>query len=191
MPIINPQQPFVRPASIDGDVIVKIAEGPDDPRASDTGRVLMKLFAERTDGTRMLKRSDFSPTDLKAGLTNIMITDVKYDENGLPVDAIIRLMGSALTIFYGEFTGKSVLDHPTESGERYMMDVRMAVETGCMIIGRAERATPDETFLKVISLVVPIADDGVHVNQTLALIQPYRRRNQPRGDSPDRALTVA
>jgi len=175
MPIFDPRTPFVRPQKIDGEVTVKPAEGPDDPRATDIGRKLMKLFDERTGGTRMLKRSDFSPNDLKPGLPNIMITDVKYDESGSIADAVVRLMGSALSVFYGEYTGKSVLEHPSEAGTRLLTDARMAIETGCMVIGRAENTSPDQALINVISLVVPIAEDGMRVNQILALIQPYRR----------------
>jgi len=164
---------LVRPDHFDGTVVIKPATGPDDPRASNAGRALMRFVNGKTQGERLLRRSDFSPVDLKSYLTNIMILDLKYDAGGQPVDGIVRLMGSDLSSFYGEFTGRSVMDHPSESGQRLLIVADLVCKTKSMVIGNAEQGMPNQPLRKIVTLTVPIADDGMHINQLLILVQPY------------------
>jgi len=67
----------------EGDFTLLPAVGLCDPRASDAGRDLMKFFHGLHEGTRLLTRGDFSPVDLKPFLTNIVIFDLVFGDDGL------------------------------------------------------------------------------------------------------------
>jgi len=157
--------------SLTGDVTIKPATGLDDPRASDSGRDLMQFFHGKTGGKRLLRRSDFSPMELKRKLVNTVILDVVYDEYGNPTDGIIRVMGSVLTAFYGEYTGKNIMSHPSDSGPRFMTAAKLINEMRCPVIGRSEQGLPDRPTVNVTTLFVPISDDGERVNQIFGMIE--------------------
>jgi len=156
-----------------GEFTLLPATGLDDPRASDAGRELMKFFHEKNEGRRLLMRSDFSPMDLKSFLTNIIIMDVVYGEDGLVCDGIIRLMGSALATFYGEYTGKSVLLHPSSSGARFIAGARTAIESQATVIGTATQAVPDRPLYRVVTCMTPVADTDGTVVQMLGLVELF------------------
>ena len=156
-----------------GEFTILPATGPSDPRASDAGRALMKLFLERTQGKRLLNRSDFSPVDLKPFLTNIIILDVVYGEDGLVSDGIVRLMGSKLSAFYGENTGTSVLAHPSSSGSRFVAGARAAIEHQTTAIGTATQALPNRPLYRVVTCMTPVADAEGNVVQMLGLIELF------------------
>jgi len=149
------------------------ATGLYDPRASDAGRALLQLFHDRTGGERLLKRSDFSPVDLKPFLVNIVIMDVVYGDDGLICDGIVRLMGSGLSAFYGEYTGRSILLHPSSSGERFIVGARMAVENQCSIIGTAMQAVPNRPLYQIATCMTPVVDEDGKVVQMLGHVQLF------------------
>jgi hypothetical protein len=166
---------FVRGRELGGEFLIKPATGVDDARASFGGQALLRLVEDRTGGTRFLKRSDFSPADLKPFLPNIMIMQVVFGDDGLVCDGIIRLMGGALTIFYGQFTGKSVLDHPSDSGRRFVMAANAAIEARTAAIGNAVQTTPDKPTFKIATCIVPIVNDAGVVIQTIGHIQLFNQ----------------
>lgn len=156
-----------------GEFSILPATGISDPRASDAGRALMNFFYERNEGKRLLMRSDFSPVDLKPFLTNIIILDVIYGEDGLVSDGIVRLMGSKLSAFYGENTGTSVLAHPSNSGSRFITGARSAIEHQTTVIGTATQALPNRPLHRVITCMTPVADAEGNVVQMLGLVELF------------------
>jgi len=167
---INP----VRPKGVGGEFNVAAATSIDDPNASDAGRALMRFFHGRTGGTRLPKRSDFSPADIKAYLTNIIIMDVVYGEDGLVSDGIIRLMGGNVATYYGEFTGRPVSEHPSDSCERFVRGARAAVACQGPVVGHANQSVPDKARYSVKTCWVPIVDDAGKITQMLGHIQLFR-----------------
>ena len=163
----------VRPKGDVGGVEFNPASGVDDPQSCDAGRSLMRFFEQKTGGERLVKRSDFTPRDIQPYITNIFLFDVVYGENGEAVDAIVRLMGSALVTFFGEYTGKSILSHPSSASERFLKTMQLTVEHRCNIIGRAEQNEPSKPYYKIESLSVPISDDGTLINKMLVHLQLY------------------
>ena len=156
-----------------GEFTLLPATGLNDARASDAGRSLMELFHERSGGKRLLRRNDFSPLDLKPFLTNIIILDVVYGEDGLVCDGIVRLMGSAVATFYGENTGTSVLAHPSSSGARFIAGARAAIECQKSVIGTATQALPNRPLYRVVTCMTPVANADGTVVQMLGLIELF------------------
>ena len=173
MSSFDKQNTLVRRPEDIGEFILLPAAGLDDPRASDAGRALMHFFHERTGGTRLLKRSDFSPMDIKSYLVNIIIADLIYGEDGVVCDATVRLMGSGLSAFYGEHTGGKVLDHPSGAGVRLVMGAQEAIKAQSTVIGTSSQATQDRPLYKVATCMIPIVDDSGTVIQMLGHIYPY------------------
>jgi len=157
----------------EGATFIEAAANSDDPRASDAGRALMRFFNERTNGQRLLTREDFSPVDIKPYLPNVLLTDIKYGTDGKVCDAVVRLMGSSAANFYGEYTGRSVLEHPSRSGQRFIQAVQRAVDNRCAVISHIREADPYRPFLRAVTCVVPITEDGENIVQTLVHVQLY------------------
>lgn len=163
----------VRPVGAGGVAYIELADSADDPRASEAARALMQLFEVRTGGTRLLKRTDFTPMDIKKYLPNIIILDLVFGENGKVRDGTVRLMGSALAGFYGEYTGRSVLEHPSKSGDRFIRSAQLAVDANGTVIGGAEQAAPDQPYYKVETLVMPVVDEADAIVQMLCHVQLF------------------
>jgi len=164
----------VRPTGVGGEFVVAPATSVDDPKASEAARALMRFFRECTGGTRLLRRTDFSPVDIKAYLTNILILDVIYGDDGLVSDGVIRLMGSNVATYYGEFTGRLVNEHPSDSGARFVLSARTAVDCRGPVVGHAAQSVPDKSRYSVKTCWVPIADDSGEIGQMLGHIQLFR-----------------
>lgn len=169
----------VRPEGKGGAFTVAPVTGLDDPLASDAGRALMRFFHERTGGKRLLKRSDFSPTDIKEYLTNIVIMDMVYGEDGLVCDGRIRVMGTNVATYYGEYTGRLISEHPTDTGERFVMGALAAVASKGPVIGRADQSSPDKSRLSVKTCWIPIINDDGEITQILGHIQLFRLSGEP------------
>jgi|GEM_PF-1294389 len=163
----------VRPTGDVGVAEFKPATGVDDPRSCDAGRALMYFFDEKTAGKRLIRRSDFTPREIQPYITNVILLDLIYDEEGEATDAIVRLMGSALVTFLGEYTGKSILSHPSSASDRFLRTMQLTVKHRCNIIGTAEQNEPDKPHYRVESLSVPISDDGTLINKMLVHLQLY------------------
>ena len=163
----------VRPDGADGEFEITPATGLDDPRASKGGQALMELVHNRTGGKRMLQRSDFSPKDIKDLLPNIILFEVVYDQDGTVKDGIIRLIGSALSSFYGNFTGRSVLDHSASTGKRFLMSAHSIITSELPSLGTADEAVSEMPFYKVKTCLVPIADKAGKIIQIMGHIQLY------------------
>lgn len=163
----------------DGEVHITTVTGANDPAATPMGREILRFVEAKTGGARMLRRQDFTPADFRKYLSNIMLLDVAFDDDGVPADGIIRLMGSSLAAYYGEYTGKSVLAHPSKSGSRMIRAMQMMAETGKCVVIYTAQLEADREFYKIISLIVPIEDAAGNMVQTLAHIQPYKRNGEP------------
>jgi len=162
------------------DFTVVQASGADDPRASDAGRALMNFVHERTGGgARLLKRSDFSPMDIKPYLTNIMILDMICDDKGAVLDGVIRLMGSNVAAYYGEFTGKLISEHASEAGERFVASAQAVIDANGPSIGRSDQSIPDGERLSVKTCWIPISDAGGAITQVLGHIQLFNYAGEP------------
>jgi len=156
-----------------------VVEGPDDPAASPMAQDIMRKIGVMTGGNRLLMRSDFRAADFTSYLGNIILVDAVYGEEGVLVDGTVRLMGSCLDAFYGKLTGSSILTHRSEAGTRLLRSMQTAVDTRDMVILFAEQTRDDQSFYKVNSLVVPIADEGGNIVQFFAHLQPYLRSGEP------------
>ena len=164
----------IRPKGVGGEFTVNPATGLDDPKASEDARALMHIFHERTGGGRFLTRSDFSPSDIKAYLSDILIMDVIYGDDGLVNDGIIRLMGTNVAIYYGEFTGRPVSEHLSDSRGRFVLGARAAIACNGTVIGQSAQSVAEEGNYSVKTCWVPIADDSGKMIQMLGHVQLFR-----------------
>lgn len=69
-------------------------------------RFLLEFFDGKTEGKRFPRRDDFKPEELIKYLPYISLLDLAVNESGGLKDAKVRLFGTALAHFYGEWTGQ-------------------------------------------------------------------------------------
>jgi hypothetical protein len=177
--VATSQDALERPVGAGGSVYIEPATGASDPMATEAGQKLLAFFEEKTGGTRPVTRRDFTPADLRSRLQNIMMVDLAYDDFGDVSDAVIRLLGSALAAYYGEYTGRSVLTHPSQSGARLLKAANCSRENGdAPVIVRVFQDDPELPQLDIRTLYIPIADNMGNIVQGLMMAEFFNRQGR-------------
>lgn len=84
----------------------RIEDAEDVRQHSDSIDHLLQYFEEKTGGTRLAKREDLNPLELKDYLPQIGLFEPILNAEGQVSDIYISLLGSRLDEFYGRMTGK-------------------------------------------------------------------------------------
>jgi hypothetical protein len=169
-----------RPAGAGGDILIAPITGLDDIHLTDDARNILAIFYSKTKGARPIERRDFTPADLKKYLPHVMIFDVGYLEDGQANDAVIRLLGSTLAEYYGEYTGRSVLEHPSQSGNRALLAINMSLENEhCPIVVTVSQTNPELPLLDIRGVYIPIAGENGKIQQGFMHTQMFDRQGRP------------
>ncbi len=147
----------------------RIVEGEENicglPPFADILRIL-----DRKKGARgMLSRADVDPVAFKRYLPRMTLFELEFDREGTVGDAMIRLMGTEVVHFYGEFTGRRVSEYPDRAVPRRIISclsylVRHRVPVAATVDGI--RKGKRHVGLRI--LYVPLSDDEVRVNRALS-----------------------
>ncbi len=126
----------------------------------------LKYFEARTGGTRMPRRDDISPEEMKAILPEVALLEPIYDETGLVVDAKGLLEGTKLDNFYGSLTGTLISDYPVPIvSDRILVACRRCIEIAKPIVVVADALSEQKNYLTITVLYVPMSNDGVRVDR--------------------------
>ncbi|WP_417450077.1 PAS domain-containing protein [Kordiimonas sp.] len=128
---------------------------------------LLAYFDQRTAKSRLPRRSDIHPQDLKRYLPEIFIFGTQYDHAGHLSDLIVQLMGTTVAGFYGEITGQTVTaGAPSpQVAERILISCRRALETRQPIVAEAAAFSEQKNHLRVRVLYVPLSEDGTNIDR--------------------------
>lgn len=137
---------------------------------------LLDYIDKKTGGTRLPKRADINPVDLKDLLPEICFFTPVYDDGGCVSDVIVTLQGTKAANFYGEHTGKSVLLHPSpEVGRRILTSVVATVQERRPNLALATSLSQQKDYLTVKALYIPMAEDGKVIDRLLVFIRVFRK----------------
>lgn len=167
---------LTRGSGYGGEVTIRPAGGAEDPLLGKASCKLLSLLEEKTGSRRLLRRTDFSPAYLREFLQDLMILELRFDKSRQVSDAIVRLMGTSLVAFYGEATGKSVLEHPSQAGARAIRTAEEARQSRKTMVSRVVQARPDRPTIDIRSMLVPIENNEGRVVQALVHFQLYDSR---------------
>jgi len=137
---------------------------------------IMAYFEEKTGGNRLPRRSDISPLDLKDILPEVVFIVPVFNDEGACYDATVKLEGTEVSAYYGEFTGKSIFDHSSSVVSKRIFEAVQKVLSGnCAIVAKTGTMKNQELRLRVKTLYAPMAEDGMNIDQIFVHARVYGR----------------
>lgn len=123
---------------------------------------------------RLPSRAMIDPADIPALLPHVVIHGVRRE----PLDFVYRLVGTEVRRHMAEDrTGQWMSAIPDQSPPSRIWDnLRQIVETGRPILNQTPYAGPHRDFLRMESVQLPLAADGVRVDMILAFVDFLRLR---------------
>lgn len=152
---------------------------PDLPMRSDMAEVFSHMEAKRSDRT-FCSRGDVSPSELRKFLPWITILEPVFDTAGQVSDARYRLMGTEISMLYGEATGELISSYHGEAVQRRVCRIaNHCLETRAAAIGLSKALSNGRHSVDVSVLYIPLSADGETVSQFL-IYSAVERRMVPR-----------
>ena len=144
---------------------------------SEKAKVFLSKIETLKKGRQFCKRSDFNPADFKAELSGIVLMDVFYNNAGSFKDAKIRLLGSSISEFYGEYGGHSLLEvTPVETRERTIIALNKVLETRNIVGMSVEQNDIKKPYFHSEAVFSPLSEDGDVINKILGFINISTKR---------------
>ena len=136
---------------------------------------MLGYFEQKTQGERLPCRADIVPAEITQALPEVAILSLGYDEGAL-VDIVVQLMGTTLTDYYGEHTGRSI----SAFGDTGIADRIFAACTYCLaqrqaVVSSAEALSEERPYMRVRALMVPLSEDGTHIDRIFAYVLLRRK----------------
>ncbi len=128
--------------------------------------VILRYFEQKTGGTRLPRRDDLQPMELKQYLPQVGLFEPIYGDDGQLVDVDIPLLGSRLDDFYGRMTGKRVKEFPqAQVALRVIQACRQCVTLKKPIVVNAQSLSDEKNFLAITVLYIPMSNDGETIDR--------------------------
>ena len=141
--------------------------------------LLYQYWSQKGGQQKRISRDHINPSELKPALKHIVMMDIlpgksPYIPKEIPLSAQhdfalqVRLIGTFVSDFYGEITGKDIyqMPHPTATNRIYHMSA-LAKESQQPQLSVASGYTPGKDHLKAYGLYLPLFN---HDQQTQDLI---------------------
>lgn len=136
-------------------------------------RYLVDYFAIKTGGKRMARREDLVPEELTGYLPFITLFDLDFDENEKLETVRVRLLGTGMASFYGEWTGENFDEAGAETllqkklpatYKRIMSLIGTVLDKKTPITMKSQQISEDRPHLYVSNLVIPLCDENDNIN---------------------------
>ncbi len=139
-------------------------------------KCLVDYFAKRTQGKRLANRQDLNPAEIVSYLPNVILFDLKMDENKKITDVIVRLVGTAAADFYGEYTGYSLFDDifdksVTEARDRLVSEAEIIVGERLPMTTFTEQRVADGPNVQLNTLKIPFAANGKDIDMLFMYLE--------------------
>ena len=130
-----------------------------------------EYFSAKTQKKRLANRKDFSPLDFRDLLPLIMIFDVQQDESDTHPIFKFRIIGTDLTPFLGDQTGKDIrciksqqiLDRLT-----YMLNKSVKLKKPLGLVAR--EVSFEKKYLQSSGIYYPMSSDGETIDKVMVLV---------------------
>jgi len=137
---------------------------------------IMAYFEFKTGGRRLPKRGDISPLELKDILPEVCFIVPIFNEEGVFCDATVKLEGTEISDYYGEFTGKSIFGHQsTIVGKRIYDAVKKVLDSQAAVVAKTGAISQGECQPRVKTIYAPMAEDGMNIDQIFVHARVFGR----------------
>lgn len=139
-------------------------------------KFILDYFNAKTKQKRLIKRADLNPVELVKYIPNIALFDLSYDEQGKISNVIARLLGTAISDFYGDLTGASVFSDVVKNTspdlqDRLMAQVQAAVKYRNAVTTLAAPSLANTTNIRIITLAIPMSTNDVDIDKIFMYIE--------------------
>ena len=126
----------------------------------------LRYFEGKTGGSRLPRRGDLKPEELKPILPEVALVEPLYDEGGVFTDVRGLLEGTKLDSFYGSITGKLMSEYPNKLvSDRILQACQRCVEIAKPIVVTADALSDQKNFLAITVLYIPMSENGTLIDR--------------------------
>ncbi len=144
-----------------------------DENADTALRQTLEYWQRLRGSRRMPARKDLNPADIPRLLPKLMLADVEKEKVEADFPPIrFRLVGTEVVGRFGyEFTGRNLseIDYGDQSDEVATL-YRQTMDDGQPHFARIEFRQGGDRVLHMQHLLLPLSDDGTHVNMILTVV---------------------
>lgn len=120
-------------------------------------------------GERFARRAALKPVEMKRILPDVLILEPQFSERASILDVRVRLMGTAVSWFYGEAGGHSVRDFDDDMATQRALEMAaLCYKAGEPVVGTSFRINHSISYFPVTVLMIPLAEDGLHISHFFA-----------------------
>ncbi len=129
----------------------------------------LDLWRDKGGETKSVTRADINPMEMKKYLEHIVLMDIVHD--GDSWNLMVRLIGSHVTAYYGEITGKDIRDMGnTKAIERIYYAARHIMETERPMLTILPAYSTDKSYMEAVALYAPLFDNDKNVAKILVAV---------------------
>ncbi len=147
---------------------------------TDGQRFLVDFFEGKTGGKRFACRDDLDPAEIIKYLPYITIFELDINDEGMVNDLKVRLFGTAMSDFYGEWTGRVVKNDIgadslkqtfPDSFNRILAMTSFLLEKRMPIILESEQVSDDRPYWQVKNLAIPFSQSGSDIDMMFMYVE--------------------
>jgi len=136
-------------------------------------------WLSKHEGSHLPRRSDIKPNELVKHLEHLVILDVEGEPDAPSYK--VRLIGSHVVNFYGEYTGKDVQEiDTTNAADRISIMCGLVLKEKQAQLSITPTKTPDGDQLRIYALYLPLYDAQDEIHKILVAIDVRADREGPK-----------
>lgn len=121
------------------------------------------------EGERYARRTALNPAAMKKVLPDVLILEPQFAESGKILDVRVRVIGTGASWFYGEAGGQTVRAFDDDMAAQRALDMAtQCMASGEAVVGTSFRINHDVAYYDVTVLMLPLAEDGMHISHFIA-----------------------
>ncbi|WP_262691700.1 PAS domain-containing protein [Kordiimonas aestuarii] len=151
--------------SLAGFNIEAISEGGATNLSENAAWLLDYAAGKKAPEQKYPRRSDFNPVEMKHILPHVLILEPQMSMTNKILDIKVRLMGTAVSWFYGEAGGSTVRDFADSMASQRAFEL-VQYSFGCeeAVVGSSFKLNHSLPYHQVTVLLIPLAEDGQNIS---------------------------
>lgn len=136
---------------------------------------VMTIIESKTNGQRLLRRSDFTPRDFVNYLPNIAFYELKFDDHNKISDLYCILSGGRIAAFFGEATGKYLRSvAPEDVNIRALERCQFAVDKRREVAVDSQSLALSREYMTISALYVPLENENGDIDKVMVFINEVK-----------------